>query len=299
MTSPTGPLLFALLALAASLSGALLVAALVGGRQRAGARGRRAMPTVAAIRLGTWWLVAGIAASAAWLSDFAVTAVFAVVSALALSAFFARLPRRAGDRALRAACYACVPVQYAFVASGSVGPFALCLPLVVALALPLLAIAARDTRDLADRIAEAGWGVLLCVYCVSHVPAVLMLDVPGFAGRVGLPAAFVVIVASAGELPRSARAAVRGPAAAACAALAAAIGAALYWLTPFPPLAAGALALLLALLALLGSRVMAVIAPERGGGDAAFDGRAILGRPAGIAFAAPVWFHLLHALYGP
>lgn len=298
MTSPPGPLLFPVLALAASLSGALLVAALVGGRHRAGGRGARGVPA-AAIRLAAWWIVAAIAASAVWLSALAVTIAFAAISALALSAYFARLPRRAGGRALRAACYACIPVQYAFVATAATGPFVVGLPLVVTLALPLLAVAARDTRDLADRVAESGWGVLLCVYCVSHVAAVLMLDVPGFAGRAGLLAAFVVIVASAGELPRSARAAIRASDAFACAALAAATGAALHWLTPFSPLPAGAAALLLATLALAGRRVLAAVAPARDGDDAAVDARAILGRPAGIAFAAPVWFHVLHALYGP
>lgn len=301
MTSTPGPLLFPLLALVASLSGALLVAALVGGRHRARGRGRGAAPApaAAAARLGAWWAVAGIAASATWLSDLAVIAVFAAISALALSEYFARLPRRRGDAVLRAACYACVPVQYALVAAEAAGPLTLCLPLVATLALPLLAIAGRDTRKLVERISEAGWGVLLCVYCVSHVPAVLMLDLLGFAGRAGLPAAFVVIVASAGELPRSARGTAGRTDAAVSAALAAAIGAALYWLTPFAPLAAGAIALLLALLALLGRTVLAAVARERDGGATGADVRAIFGRPAAIAFAAPVWYHLLHVLPGP
>jgi len=297
MTSTTGPLRLPVLALVGSLSGALLVAALVGGRQRAGGHGLRAVP--AAARLAAWWLVAGVAASAVWLSDLAVTVVFGGISALALSAYFARLPRRRGDDALRAASYACVPVQYAFVAAGAAGAFVSALPLAVALALPLLAVATRTTRDLVDRVSESGWGVLLCVYCVSHVPAVLMLDVPGFGARAGLLAAFVVIVASAGELPRAGRAQGSGTDAAVSAALAAALGAALYWLTPFPPLASGAVALLLALLALLGRFVMTAIARERDPAADGVDVRAILGRPAGIAFAAPVWFHLLRALYGP
>ena len=297
MTSAAGPQFLPLLALAASLSGALLVAALVGGERRTGAGGRRAVPAAAA-RLGAWWLVAGVAASSVWVPAVAVTVVFAGISTLALAAWFAALPHRAGDRALHAACYACVPLQYAFVASGAAGAFALCLPLVVTLALPLVAIAARDTRDLADRVAASGWGVLLCVYCVSHVPAVLMLDVPGFAGHAGLPAAFVVIVASVGELPRPARAAVRGVDAAACAGLAAATGAALHWLTPLPPLPAGAAATALALLALSGRLVVATIAPARAEAGAACSARATLGRPACIAFAAPVWYHLLRALYG-
>ena len=93
-----------------------------------------------------------------------------------------------------------MPVQYLFVATRSFDPFVATLPLVATLGLPLLALCSRDTRDLLDRVTACGWGLLACVYCVSHAVAILMLDIPGFSGRNGLLVAFLVIVAKADDL---------------------------------------------------------------------------------------------------
>ncbi len=35
---------------------------------------------------------------------------------------------------------------------------------------------------------------MICVFCISHVPALLNLDIPGYAGRNLLLIAFLVIV---------------------------------------------------------------------------------------------------------
>ena len=58
--------------------------------------------------------------------------------------------------------------------------------------------------------------------------------------------------------------------------------------------------LLLGLLGALGRFVMSSVARERAHASAHGDApwQQVLGRPDAIAFAAPVFFHLLHALYG-
>ena len=301
------------LAVLASLSGALLIAGLVGMRARATAdRADNVAPRDhARLHIGAWWIVAGVAAA---LGAATTMAMFAAISALALTSWFALAPAQPRDRALRLACYAAVPVQYLFVATRSFDPFVATLPLVATLGLPLLALRGRDTRDLLDRVTACGWGVLACVYCVSHAAAILMLDIPGFAGRNGLLIAFLVIVANADDLCRGVWAVVARRSmgvtqtgtprialgVAASALVAAVLGAAFAALTPFPPAVAAWSALLLGLLGALGRFVMSSIARERT--DALPHGGASwhrwLGRPDAIAFAAPVFFHLLHALYG-
>ena len=298
------------LAVLASLSGALLIAGLVGTRTRAAAEraDHDAPPGLAPLRVAAWWLVAGAAAG---LPAALTMAMFAAISALALTAWFALAPPQPRDRALRLACYAAVPVQYLFVATRSFDPFVATLPLVATLGLPLLALRGRDTRDLLDRVTACGWGVLACVYCVSHAAAILMLDIPGFAGRNGLLVAFLVIVAKADDLRlcalalfarRTAR--VRQPGAprialgvASSALVAASLGAAFAALTPFPPVVAGMVGLLLGLLGALGRFVVSSAARGRASAHGDAPWQHVLGRPGAIAFAAPVFFHLLHALY--
>ena len=305
--------LLPVLAVLASLSGALLIAGLVGTRARATADrpGHDAPRAHALLRIGAWWLVAGAAGA---LGGATTTAMFAAISAIALASYFALAPALARDRALRLACYATVPVQYLFVATRSFDPFVATLPLVATLGLPLLALCRRDARDLSDRVSACGWGMLACVYCVSHAAAILMLDVPGFAGRNGLLVAFLVIAAKADDLRQGVFAAfarrngrIRTPGTpsialgvGSSALVAAALGAAFASLTPFPPMIAGMVGLLLGLVGALGRFVMSSAARERT--RAAPHGgapwREVLGRPDAIAFAAPVFFHLLHALYG-
>ena len=298
------------LAVLASLSGALLIAGLVGTRARANAdRPDQDAPRGhAPLRVGAWWLVAGAAAG---LPAAMTMAMFAAISALALTSWFALAPAQPRDRALRLACYAAVPVQYLFVATRSFDPFVATLPLVATLGLPLLALRGGDTRDLLDRVTACGWGVLACVYCVSHAAAILMLDIPGFSGRNGLLVAFLVIVAKADDLRlcvfamfarRTAR--IRRPGApriavgvAASALVAASLGAALAALTPFPPVVAGMVGLLLGLLGALGRFVMSSAARERASARGGAPWQEVLGRPDAIAFAAPVFLHMLHVLY--
>lgn len=310
----TTSILLPVLAVLASLSGALLIAALAGARARATAdrRDPGGRPDdLRRLRIGAWGLVAGIAAG---LGAGLTVAVFAMISALALATFFALTPAQPRDRVLRLACYAAVPLQYMFVATRSFELFAATLPLAATLGLPLLALSGRDTRELLDRVTTSGWGVLVCVYCVSHAAAILMLDVPGFTGRNGLLVAFLVIVAGADGVRRGvfevlARRPAHAPypalprialGVAASGLVGAALGAALASLTPFPPSVAGMVGLLLALAGALGSFVMSSMAGER---PDALPRRGnvwqrVLGRPGAIAFAAPVLFHLLHALYG-
>ena len=309
----TTSVLLPVLAVLASLSGALLIAGLVGTRARAiaGRHDLDAPRDHALLRIGAWWLVAGVAAA---LGAATTAAMFAAISALALASYFALAPAQPRDRALRLACYAAVPAQYLFVATRSFDAFVATLPLVATLGLPLLALRGRDTRALLDRVSACGWGVLACVYCVSHAAAILMLDIPGFAGRNGLLVAFLVIAAKADDLRhclfamfarRSARVGRPGTShialgVASSALVAAALGAALAPLTPFAPMVAGMVGLLLGLLGALGRFVMSSVARERtrasphGGAP----WREVLGRPDAVAFAAPVFFHLLHALYG-
>jgi hypothetical protein len=61
--------------------------------------------------------------------------------------------------------------------------FAIFIPVYVFLFLPIFAALGRDTDRFLERTAKLQWGLAIAVYCVSHVPALLMLDIPGYDGR--------------------------------------------------------------------------------------------------------------------
>lgn len=47
---------------------------------------------------------------------------------------------------------------------------------------------------------KAQWGLMVCVFCISHVPALLTLQIPGFEGRNLLLIAFLVIVVQGSDV---------------------------------------------------------------------------------------------------
>ena len=81
---------------------------------------------------------------------------------------------------------------------------------------------------------------------------------------------------------------------------ASAVGAALWWATPFTPWQAGLLALLITLMGFFGGLVMSAIKRDRGVKDfgSMIEGHGgMMDRIDSLCFAAPVFFHLVRYFY--
>jgi len=240
-------------------------------------------------------LAMAVAALALWDSRTALLLVFALVSTAALGEFLAPGASNATGSPVRVlGCYLCVPLQYAFVASGRYELFAVALPLFGALALPLLALAQDGGRAFPERIAERYWIVMVCVYCVSYAPALLTLDAPDTSGLVAFLVAMtfacqaLCTVASRSRVWQLRKPATMTVAGLAGAATMAALGLMLAWLTPFSIALAVALALLIAAAGALGDSVLRATRI-----DGAF--AEVRWQPGALAFAAPVFFHAARA----
>ena len=75
-----------------------------------------------------------------------------------------------------------------------------------------------------------------------------------------------------------------------------AVGAALWWITPFTPLEAGLIALVVNIMGFFGGFVLSAIKRDRGVKDwgAMIEGHGgMLDRVDSISFAAPVFFHIV------
>jgi phosphatidate cytidylyltransferase len=276
----------------ASFGGALAVAGLAYRLARPGSGGD--VPrSGAASRDGAASAAIIGATGAFWLGGDALIVLFAVVSALALADFMARDAIQ-GDSVQTAFCYACVPLQFGALASGRLDLALVLLPLVAALALPLLTLVQSGPAHLVERTSERFWAVMAWVYCVSHVPALLLLDGPAFEARNASLVAFVVAVALAGQALGSWRGAATRPRlwAAHMVALTA-LGAALAWMTPFAVPIAAALALATALAGWAGMLVLRMMRHDRVANCAQRAGvlERIAFRPDTLVFAAPVFFH--------
>ncbi|TDF63569.1 phosphatidate cytidylyltransferase [Cupriavidus sp. L7L] len=301
--------LFAVLLLASTVTALL--------RWRVAGGGQHAVIDNLAQRVNAWWWMIGIMGVAFALGRTAVIVLFFLLSFFALREFVTITTTRRGDhRAIAAAFFVFLPLQYVLVYTGWYGMFSILIPVYAFLFLPILAALSSETTRFLERCAGVQWAVMICVFCISHVPALLTLPIPGFEGRNLLLIAFLVIVVQGSDVlqyvwgklcgkrkiapllspSKTVEGFVGG------VASATALGAALWWITPFTPWQAGLIALAIALMGFLGGLVMSAIKRDRGikdWGHMIQGHGGMLDRLDSVVFAAPVFFHITRYWWVP
>jgi phosphatidate cytidylyltransferase len=266
-------------------------------------------------RIDAWWAMV-IAVGLAFLCGKAgVMLLFGLLSLLALREFVTlTYTRRSDHLALALAFYVALPVQYALIWIEWYGLFSIFIPVYGFLILPIVAALRADPTRFFDRIAAVQWALMLAVFCLSHVPALLTLQIPGFEGRQLLLIAFLVIVVQSSDvlqyvwgklLGRRKIAPTLSPSKTwegfiGGVLSASLLGASLWWITPFSIVEAGLIALLINLMGFFGGLVMSAIKRDHGVKDwghliAGHGG--VLDRLDSVLFSAPVFFHVVRYVY--
>jgi hypothetical protein len=57
------------------------------------------------------------------------------------------------------------------------------IPLLAFVFVPTSIAVAGDTEQFLERAAKIQFGIMVCAYCLSHAPAWLLLEIPGFEGH--------------------------------------------------------------------------------------------------------------------
>ena len=262
-------------------------------------------------RINAWWAMVTLIAIAFICGKTGVIVLFAILSFAALREFVTIAHTRRGDHwALAAAFFIILPIQYLLVWDEWYGLYSVFIPVYAFLLMPIISVLRFDTRDFLERVSELQWGLMICVFSLSHVPALLTLDIPGYEGRQLLLIAFLVCVVQISDVLQYVWGKLIGkrPVAPAVSpsktwegliggvASATLVGTALWWMTPFSPWQAAALALVIGLMGFLGGLVMSAIKRDRGVKDWGWviEGHGgILDRLDSVVFAAPIFFHLV------
>lgn len=271
-----------------------------------------------AARVSAWWWMVAILGIAFAMGRTAIIVLFGLLSFYALREFITITTTRRGDhRAMVAAFFVFLPGQYVLVYIGWYGLFSIFIPVYAFLILPILSALSSETTRFLERCAGVQWAVMICVFCISHVPALLTLPIPGYEDRNLLLIAFLVIVVQGSDVLQYVWGKLLGKRKIAPllspsktvegfvggVASATALGASLWWITPYgSPLTAGAIALVIALMGFLGGLVMSAIKRDRGIKDWGhmIEGHGgMLDRLDSVVFAAPVFFHLTRYWWVP
>lgn len=125
----------------------------------------------------------------------AATLLFALISFFALREFITLSPTRRGDhRSLILAFFVVLPIQFWLAGSAHFNLFTVFIPVYVFLAIPVVSALADDPDHFLERNAKLQWGIMVCVYGMSHVPALLLLSFPGYEDKSAFLLFFLVLV---------------------------------------------------------------------------------------------------------
>ncbi|MBN8294510.1 phosphatidate cytidylyltransferase [Rhodobacter sp. NTK016B] len=264
-------------------------------------------------RVDSWWAMAITFTLAMLAGRWAVILIFAIASFAALREFFTYSARTKADHlSLAIAFYLLLPAQFLFVYFDMQRLFAVFIPVYAFLLLPFVAVLRGSTERFLRRVSETQWGLMIAVFCLSHIPALMWLELPGpdgaATGRGMLLIAFLVLVVQAGDLadfhigrrfgyrqiapglsPKTWAGALGGM------AVAGAMGMILSWVTPFGPLGAAAMAMVASASGQIGNLVLRAIKRDRGLRDWShlIPGQGgFLDQLDSVIFAAPAFFHL-------
>ena len=86
------------------------------------------------------------------------------------------------------------PLEYLLIWIGWYGLFSILIPVYVFIFVAIRTVLAGDTERFLERTATIQWGLMICVYFVSYVPALLMLRIPGFDRQNAALIFFLVLV---------------------------------------------------------------------------------------------------------
>jgi phosphatidate cytidylyltransferase len=129
--------------------------------------------------LKTSWLVSLVFWMGWVLGDTVATVLFGIVAFFALREFITLSPTRRGDhRSLLLAFFVVLPIQFGLVITERFDLFTVFIPVYVFLAIPVVSALANDPQRFLERNAKLQWGIMVCVYGMSHVPALLLLEFP-------------------------------------------------------------------------------------------------------------------------
>lgn len=294
------------------VAGLLVVASLIGRWLLRTVRGEAARATIQNLnaRVRAWWVMVVVFSIALFTGTIGSAILFGLTSFWALREFITLTPTRPGDhRSLFWVFFIITPLQYLLVSIGWYGMFVILIPVYAFLLIPIRSALAGDCERFLERTAKIQWALMVCVYCVSHAPALLRLEIPGYEGQSANLLFFLVLVVQMSDVLQYVWGKLLGKhkiaptvspnktwegflGGIACATF---LGTALWWATPFTAWQAAAMSLVITLMGFAGGLTMSAIKRDRGVKDygALIEGHGgVLDRIDSICFAAPVFFHL-------
>jgi len=261
-------------------------------------------------RIAAWWGMVALLSIAFLAGRAGVVILFALLSFAALREFLSLTVKHSADHwSLAAGFFVILPLQYWLIWTDWYGLYSIFVPVYAFLLLPVVSALRGTTKHFLVRVAETQWALMLCIFCISHVPALLSLEISGFEGRNVILIAWMIFVVQLSDVLQYVWGKLIGRTKVAPnlspsktwegfvggTLSATLIGTSLWWMTPFSLLEAAGMCLVITMMGFFGGLVMSAIKRDKGVKDW---GHMIAGhggfidRLDSVIFAAPIFFHL-------
>ncbi|BBH14237.1 phosphatidate cytidylyltransferase [Chromobacterium haemolyticum] len=270
------------------------------------------------LRIRTWWWIVACFSLTLLGNVPLALVVFALISFLALKEYLTLCATRTADHVVLFWAYLSIPLQYYWLGIHWYGMFIIFIPVYIFLFLPMRMVLIGETQGFLKAAASLQWGLMICVFCLSHMAAVLTLPQLTHIGEPAQGAMLLFYLVALTQLNDVAqylwgKAFGRrkvAPKVSPNKTLEGFLGGALTtcllgWLlgpllTPFSPLHAALAGLLIGVMGFIGDIVISAVKRDIGVKDS---GRllpghgGVLDRLDSLTYTAPLFFHYVHYLY--
>ncbi len=279
------------------------------------------------LRVNAWWVLFSVLAAAILIgqttakgSHTLIVLLFGLISFWALREFITLTPTRPGDhRSLFWVFFLCTPMQFVLVWYENYDLYSIVIPVYAFLLIPARIALAGDYKRFLERTAKIQTGLLICVYCLSHAPALLTLHKPEHTWDPNALLFFFVLMVQLSDALQYAWAQIPSKHVIAPTinpgktwegllggtVSVTLIGGTLWWATPFRGSGwwmAALMSTVISLMGFAGALTMSAIKRDRGVKDygTLVEGHGgVLDRIDSLCFAAPVFFHFTRYWLGP
>lgn len=266
-------------------------------------------------RMKAWWLMCIVFTIAVLTVPAGSIVMFSLTSFLAFREYVTIAPTRRGDhRVLFWAFFILLPLNYLLLYMKWYGLFSILIPVYAFLFVPIRKLLTNDVELFLQRTAEILWGLMVCIYFISHVPALMLLDIPGYSGKNATLLFFLVLVVELNDVMQyvwgkwlgkrkicpdiSPNKTVAGTVGGILTS--SFVGMLLWWATPFNIWQALGLSLMISVMGFFGDLTMSAVKRDRGVKDygSLLPGHGgILDRIDSLCFSAPLFFHVVRYFF--
>ncbi|OGV58507.1 MAG: hypothetical protein A2X45_17795 [Lentisphaerae bacterium GWF2_50_93] len=260
-------------------------------------------------RVRTWWTMTIVLMLATLCGNAGSVIVFGLTSFFLLREFITITPTRRGDHHALFWVFLVIPLQYYLLWLGWYGLFIILIPVYAFLIIPVRMAVSGETKGFLERAAKIQWGLILCVYCISHAPGLLKLEISNDPTAGLRLLVYLGIIAQTIDVSHKIFDKMAGRHRFApqlndelCLegfllgmTTAGIIGALLYRMTPFAPWQSFQLSLFIAIVGYAGCLCLYAIKKDRGGKGVVIveTSEPMIDRVISLCFAAPVFFHFI------